>query len=1807
MKAHYFCLVVLVLASALLSARTATALDCNLNGREDAEDLGTSSSDCNSNEIPDECEAMPHAFGSLSDYEVADFTSDMTLGDFDSDGLLDVAVGHGEGVSLLLTSETAGSDGLRAPEDFRRLDYNVEGRSEVWKSADLDGDGNLDLIMVDVGGLVILYGNGDGTFEPPSQLATPPGVLALAAADLDGDGASELIVTNRRADTVSVYFGTPTRVWAAPLEFDVGDNPVAVLVADLDANDLEDVITINRDSRNITILFGSTDGMPLQGTTVDLPSRPQVFTAADLNADGIEDIAVLTEDGLTILSGSANGSPATSSVPLPAERPSAVAASDFDADGDLDLIGGFQSPRGVIAIVNSGDGTFVTTQKLPILVLPTALVSTDMDGDGDDEILVTLFGRPTANLFWNGDLRGGPLVSLVEKERILVNIRPHSTQLEDFDADGDLDLAMIDGGGRIALMRNDGAGSLGAVEFTPMPDARGMWSLAAADLDNDGDIDLTSVEASRGGLATNSLLVVALNNGDGTFTPTRNYDASERGFYVTTADIDLDGFQDIVTTSTGTSTMGIYYNKRDTTFEDEVTTPVRSNPTSIAVGDYDLDGDEDLAVSNAGSAQVSVFLNLGERRLSPRVDYDVDPPQFVYAFDYDSDGDLDLVTSSESADGVSFLENDASGSFTLRQSVKTNLPPYSMVEGDFNGDGLQDLLTADRALDALTLLMNTGAGRFVPTRQLSTGDNPRFAVVGDLDGDGDEDIISTNHSSLDVTIFDNQNADRVGVAFRETICTPLDFHELSIRSVRGGNIRRLTKYIARVDSDDDTLVPTLFHNVQRYPLHQQFLAAEFPDRFPVELYDQLVGLRAGRKYFSGIVFLLDTPDGPLYGYNVLTNFEADAAELPTFEEVRGVHEELEAKFSLRPLAYFPDAALTRESAAEWPDTSFVYFDDGSSTPQFEAYTLGVAFGRVRLHTRESFEEANDSGRIGFQDVVVLDHAPRDIEGVVAAVLTAERQSDLSHLSVRTARRGTPNAFASDLFDRFAEFADTLVRVEVTSATIIVRSATIEEAEEWWQSSRPQLSVLPTIDVDYARLDSLVEVDIGLVDPTPESRWGGKATNMARLQTILVDQHAQYSERGFAIPMRHYLNFLRANTVVSPRSGAQVTYEQLIAELETWPEFQSDSALRFAVLDELRDHMRDESTVDASLVADLVRRIDEVFGTTRTAVRFRSSSNAEDALEFNGAGLYDSTSVCAADTLDADDRGPSHCDPTKSNERSVERALRRVWASNWNFRAYEERAFFGMPQEQTAMGILVSRAFLDERVNGVVLTGNPNDPFDGRYIVTAQVGEESVVSPEPGVIAETNLLSVEAGEVRQIIRQQPSTLVEPGEHVLSDEQLQELGALVWHIDRELPIDTGDFPRLQVLLDLEFKIERNGDLAVKQVRPFLRNVDIPPTPTFTLEVPAETIVCGVFVHSRGNLTALELKSQIHLTPQNLALPTTANSLTANLFDQVLLGPDSAPATPLEDGNLRLVRTPRGETTEYRFRYEQRYQLASGEEFTIELQNLEYLARGEDVLRGGRIVFDEEYVTRQLSMQGASDLVITYSSCTYELLPLWSIEVSLTDGSSFRLLERHEPPIDIDQTGPAALVLAELDLAGAERDVIDYWDLVYAASRHNLGVSYWAVLDPPLRVAGLESPVAVVEINAADEILGTAASVRYLNGSFQELASPAVATFSRESAPAPIVARFRRGDVNEDERVNLSDAVITLDLLFRGRGRPGCWKSADANGDGRIDLADPLRTLLHLFAGAEPLPAPFESCGEAPAEAAHDHLTCRRSQCP
>jgi hypothetical protein len=227
-------------------------------------------------------------------------------------------------------------------------------------------------------------------------------------------------------------------------------------------------------------------------------------------------------------------------------------------------------------------------------------------------------------------------------------------------------------------------------------------------------------------------------------------------------------------------------------------------------------------------------------------------------------------------------------------------------------------------------------------------------------------------------------------------------------------------------------------------------------------------------------------------------------------------------------------------------------------------------------------------------------------------------------------------------------------------------------------------------------------------------------------------------------------------------------------------------------------------VDAALLSAIETRLADEF--PRQRMRFRSSTTAEDLEGWTGAGLYESDSAQPGD--------PS---------RPIDRALKVVWSSLWSFRAFEERDYAGIVHLDVAMGVLVHPAYQTELANGVAITANVFDPAPGGedgFYVNAQVGEVSVVQPDPGVICD-QLTYYHFHNGQPATYYQHSSLVSPGTTVLTRSELYALGLALTAIREHFgdiyqpPDGYGQLP-----MDVEWKLVDGGGgmrrVEIKQAR-------------------------------------------------------------------------------------------------------------------------------------------------------------------------------------------------------------------------------------------------------------------------------------------------------------------------------------------------------------------------------------------------------
>ena len=155
------------------------------------------------------------------------------------------------------------------------------------------------------------------------------------------------------------------------------------------------------------------------------------------------------------------------------------------------------------------------------------------------------------------------------------------------------------------------------------------------------------------------------------------------------ADFNRDGKLDLAVAEEGPDTVSILLGNGAGGFTLHTSVPVGTDPLSVAAGHLNGDGKIDLAVANAGSDNVSILLGNGSGGFTPAGLLPAgDGSWWVTISDLDRDGDADLTVSNVLADSVSVFLGNGSGAFTPVAPVPVGSFPYANAVADVNGDGV---------------------------------------------------------------------------------------------------------------------------------------------------------------------------------------------------------------------------------------------------------------------------------------------------------------------------------------------------------------------------------------------------------------------------------------------------------------------------------------------------------------------------------------------------------------------------------------------------------------------------------------------------------------------------------------------------------------------------------------------------------------------------------------------------------------------------------------------------------------------------------------------------------------------------------------------------------------------------------------------------------------------------------------------------------------------------------------------------------------------------------------------------------------
>jgi hypothetical protein len=316
--------------------------------------------------------------------------------------------------------------------------------------ADFNGDGRGDLaVTVDnPDRILVMFGNGDGTFGVPTPIITGAGTGAdsILAVNVDGDADVDLVVALHSSNAVRTYINNGVGSFSLGTTTATGEDPRKLAAADLDGDADLDFLVANRDTNNVSVIRNDA-GVLAPAISVPAGGDPRAVAAGDFDGDGDADIAVSNHDDRTITIHSGNGPfaytlTATLAVP-PGTRSDGIAVADLDADGDLDLAAAISDQAfNVVSIYTNNAGVFANPISFNTGGLNASeILLTDLDLDGRIDAVTSNADTGNISVLQNTSAAGGP-ISFGAASVIATGATPGQAAAGDLDADTFPDLAV---------------------------------------------------------------------------------------------------------------------------------------------------------------------------------------------------------------------------------------------------------------------------------------------------------------------------------------------------------------------------------------------------------------------------------------------------------------------------------------------------------------------------------------------------------------------------------------------------------------------------------------------------------------------------------------------------------------------------------------------------------------------------------------------------------------------------------------------------------------------------------------------------------------------------------------------------------------------------------------------------------------------------------------------------------------------------------------------------------------------------------------------------------------------------------------------------------------------------------------------------------------------------------------------------------------------------------------------------------------------------------------------------------------------
>lgn len=698
-------------------------------------------------------------------YQSTELTTGMrpiaaAVGDFNSDGLPDTAVvSHWSHLVSIY---------LQKPDGGFEPPVHITGAvmPRCVQAAQVVGSPALDLVVSCSGAnqVAVFPGVGDGTFGDAYMTDVELQPTWVAVADFNGDSFADFAVGEQKPGSqgqVGVYLGNGAGAFSRAQTIGGIDFPSFIIADDFGGgapsympDGIPDLVMLSWNGPAY-VYQGLGNGTFAYADTISNHSQWKCTGMAAGNFDGDPDnildlcIAYMWEtDYAQLASGYGDctfqGQSSLEDWIRPGRFPSGVDALDYDSDGLIDLAFCMIESHDVEVFRNLGfdvDFHFQSRGHFGVGRANTSLLTTDLNMDGYDDMLVTSGATQTANIIY-----GGP-AGVVCAPNLMHDVGVNCAAVADFvTATPRPDVAVA--ADSVRLFRN--YGSMNLVEVFSAPIYSQCVNLSAADLNADGYMDLVAIGVTSTGAAS---AYVFLGNGAGGFSSSPfpySVSGGKQAQDLAIADVDSANGPDLIATEAQQFYEGVYCRLNNgsgefggATDKRKTALPTNSLPRDLDAGDFNSDGRPDVVVAVAGLNQFALMTGKGDGFFNAPVYFDTGAePTGICAADFNSDGKLDVAVTNKADGTLTVFAGTGTGSFAPVSTLPLGPMPASIESYDFNTDSVPDLVIAHPGERTFTLLRGLGGGAFEPAQSYRTSEPVMRFAAGDLRGTGLPDLVA---------------------------------------------------------------------------------------------------------------------------------------------------------------------------------------------------------------------------------------------------------------------------------------------------------------------------------------------------------------------------------------------------------------------------------------------------------------------------------------------------------------------------------------------------------------------------------------------------------------------------------------------------------------------------------------------------------------------------------------------------------------------------------------------------------------------------------------------------------------------------------------------------------------------------------------------------------------------------------------------------------------------------------------------------------------------------------------------------------